>query len=83
LRREKFRRKPPKKTVTDALALYQSEKRQRAANRLPTRQIANAMAGVPKLKWHTSLDKCSEQAYAARVGYNATMYYRMFLGHPT
>lgn len=76
LRSKKFRRKPPKKTVADALYLYHSEKRQRAANRLPTRQIANAMAGVPKLKWRSSLDKCSKNPSTARVGYNTEMYYR-------
>jgi hypothetical protein len=80
LHSEKFRRKPPKKTAADALATYQSEKRQRAANRLPTRQIANAMAGVPYLKWRTSLDKCAENPCSLRVGHNAAMHYRAFFG---
>lgn len=76
LQNEKFRRKPPKKTVADALRLVHSERRDRAANRFPTRQIANAMAGVPKLKWRTSLDKCSRNPCANRVGYNTAVHYR-------
>jgi len=76
LRSEKFRKRPPKKTFEDALHLYHSEQRQRAANRLPTRQIANAMAGVPRIKWRTSLDKCSKRPSSSRVGYNTATYYR-------
>ena len=30
----------------------------RAGAKLPTRQIANALAGVPELAWRTSLDRC-------------------------
>jgi hypothetical protein len=82
LRSKKFRRKPPKKTVADALGLYHSEERQRAANRLPARQIANAMAGVPKLKWRTSLDRCSESPCAQRIGYKTAQYYRELFGIP-
>jgi hypothetical protein len=72
----KFRIKPPKKTVVDALTVYHSEQRDRAANRLPTRQIANAMAGVPKLKWRTSSDRCSKKPSSLNVGYNTAAYYR-------
>jgi hypothetical protein len=82
LRSKKFRRKPPKKTVVDALALHRSEKRDRAANRLPTRQIANAMAGVPKLKWRTSLDKCAMRPSSSSVGHNTATYYRTMYGGP-
>jgi hypothetical protein len=82
LKSRKFRRKPPKKTVVDAVRLDHSEQRQRAANRLPTRQIANAMAGVPKLGWRTSLDKCSKCPSSARVGYSAATYYRRMFGIP-
>jgi hypothetical protein len=82
LRSEKFRIRPPKKTVTDALRPFDSEQRRRAANRLPTRQIANAMAGVPKLKWRTSLDKCSERPSSYRVGHNAVGHYRAKFGIP-
>jgi TolA-binding protein len=82
LRSEKFRRRPPKKTITDALALYKSERRQRAANRLPTRQIANAMAGVPQLKWRTSFDKCVKVPSPCRVGHNTATHYRAALGVP-
>jgi len=80
LRSKKFRRKPPKKTVVDALALHRSEKRARAANRLPTRQISNAMAGVPKLKWRTSLDKCSKRPSSSSVGHNTAEHYRRKFG---
>jgi hypothetical protein len=80
LRSKKFRRKPPKKTVVDALDTLHSEKREHAANRLPTRQIANAMAGVPKLKWRTSLDKCTKNPCSNRVGHNTATYYRTILG---
>ena len=82
LRSGKFRRRPPKKTVADALRLHRSEQRQRAANRLPTRQIANAMAGVPRLKWRTSLDKCSKNPSSYQIGYNAATYYREVFGVP-
>jgi hypothetical protein len=76
LKSEKFRVKPPRKTVADALNHLGTEKRPLAANRLPTRQIANAMAGVPKLKWRTSLDKCSKSPSSFRVGYNTATHYR-------
>jgi len=79
LRSDKFRRKPPTKTVVNALGLYRSEQRQRSANRLPTRQIANAMAGVPKLKWRTSLDKCSKTPSTYQVGHSTASYYRTLL----
>jgi hypothetical protein len=83
LRSEKFRRKPPTKTIKDALRNVDPAIRQRAANRLPTRQIANAMAGVPELRWRTSSDKCSKSPSTFRVGYQADMYYRtMFNGPP-
>jgi len=80
LQSKKFRRKPPKKTVIDALHLSHSEQQKRAANRLPTRQIANAMAGVPQLKWRTSLDKCSRTPSSFRVSYNTAGYYRTIFG---
>jgi hypothetical protein len=82
LRSKKFRKKPPKKTVLDALQLLASDERSRAANRLPTRQIANAMAGVPKLKWRTSLDRCSKHPSSIRVGYNTEKHYRKDVRHP-
>lgn len=62
LHSNKFTKKPPKKTVINALNNRRGddEKRKRAANRLPARQIANAMAGLPEIEWRTSLDRCSE-----------------------
>lgn len=82
LQSEKFRIKPPRKTVVDALRLLDAEQRKRAANRLPTRQIANAMAGVPRLKWRTSLDKCSVRPSSYRVGPNTAGHYRAMFGIP-
>ncbi len=82
LQSEKFRIKPPKKTVVDALRPFDSDSQRRAANRLPTRQIANAMAGVPNLKWRTSLDKCSQNPSSYRVGHNAAGHYRAMFGIP-
>jgi hypothetical protein len=82
LRSDKFRIKPPKKTVVGALGVNDTERRQRAANRLPTRQIANAMAGVPRLKWRTSLDKCSRNPSSSSVAQNTDKYYRAMFGIP-
>lgn len=83
LRSEKFRIKPPKKTVIDALNLpVEDEKRRRAANRLPTRQIANAMAGLPELEWRTSLDRCSENPCSYPVALNADRHYQAMFGVP-
>jgi hypothetical protein len=82
LQSEKFRIKPPRKTVIDSLLPLHSDKRSRAANRLPTRQIANAMAGVPKLEWRTSLDKCSLHPSSYRVGHNTAEHYRAMFGIP-
>jgi len=82
LQSKKFRIKPPKKTVAEALAVYHSEQRDQAANRLATRQVANAMAGVPKLKWRTSLDKCAKNPSSLSVGYNTAGHYRTLFGLP-
>jgi hypothetical protein len=82
LRSGKFRIKPPRKTVVDALCPSNAQERKRAANRLPTRQIANAMAGVPKLKWRTSLDRCSKHPLSYRVGHNTAAHYRAMFDIP-
>ena len=77
LRSEKFRIKPPKQTAIDALNRpAQDEKQKRAANRLPTRQIANAMAGLPELEWRTSLDRCSKDPCSNLVALNTDRHYR-------
>jgi len=77
LHSEKFKKKPPRKTVLDALNLpLEDEKRKRAANRLPTRQIANAMAGVPKLSWRTSMDRCSKNPCRYLVTLSTAQHYR-------
>lgn len=80
---ERFRKTVPKAAIADALKLPSKDERQRrAANRLPTRQIANAMAGVPDLAWRTSLDRCSGQPSTVRMAYNLEMYYRDLLAIP-
>jgi hypothetical protein len=77
----KFRIKPPKKTVLDALrGQSNDEKRKRAANRLPTRQIANAMAGLPWLQWRTSLDRCAKEPSHLKVAAQSERYYREMFG---
>ncbi len=80
LHSENFRRKSPKRTAIDALCSANLEKRARAANRLPTRQIADAMAGVPRVKWRTSLDRCSRTPCTTRVGSEAASHYRTQFG---
>jgi hypothetical protein len=80
---ERFRKTLPKATVLDALSLpWGNEKRRRAANQLPPRQIANAMAGVPDIVWRTSLDRCNAQSSTVAVALNLDMYYRERLGIP-
>jgi hypothetical protein len=77
LRSERFKKTPPRGTVMAALkGKFEDEKRRKAANRLPTRQIANAMAGVPSLEWRTSLDKCSRKPSRMFVGRRTEEYYR-------
>jgi hypothetical protein len=84
LHSDKFTRKPPKKTVIDALNSRRGDddKRKRAANRLPTRQIANAMAGLPEIEWRTSLDRCSENPCHYPVALNTDRHYRAMFGIP-
>lgn len=75
---ERFRKTPlPRATVLNALNLdAEDETRQRAANQFPSRQIANAMAGVPEISWRTSLDRCSEQPSIDYVAVNLDMFFR-------
>jgi hypothetical protein len=80
---ERFRKTLPKATVTAALQLpWQDERRKRAANQLPTRQIANAMAGVPDIAWRTSLDRCNASPSTPSVALNLDMDYRELFGIP-
>jgi len=80
---ERFRKTLPKATVTDALTLpWEDERRRRAANQFPSRQIANAMAGVPDISWRRSLDRCSAQPSIAFVAVNMDMFYRDKYGIP-
>ena len=83
LRSRKFKIKPPKRTALAALNRpYDDERRKRAANRLPSRQIANAMAGVPKLKWPTSLDRCRKEPSDLMIAGNADRHYRRIYDIP-
>ena len=68
-------------TVTDALTLsWNDEERGRAANHFPTRQIANAMAGVPEISWSRSLDRCYVSPSTAYFSLITEMYYREIYG---
>ena len=79
----RFHRKPPKRAVMDALNKpWNDERKMRGAAKLPTRQIANAMAGVPELEWRTSLDRCSKVPSPLVVGKRTEDYYRELLRVP-
>jgi len=83
LRSGRFRRKPPKRAVLDALNKpWDDERKRRGAAKLPTRQIANAMAGVPELEWRTSLDRCSKVPSRLSVGKRTEDHYRELYGVP-
>jgi hypothetical protein len=83
LKGDRFRRKPPKRTVINALNKpWDDERRMRATARLPARQIANAMAGVPELEWRTSLDRCLKAPSRLLVGKRTEDYYRELFGVP-
>jgi hypothetical protein len=81
---ERFRKTLPKAAVADALTLpLEDVRRRRAANQFPSRQIANAMAGVPDIGWRRSLDRCSAQPSAAFVAVSMDMFYCDTCGIPT
>ena len=76
---EKFRRKPPKKTVVDAVRLV-------APKSAIAQPIAYRHARSPtrwpecrNRKWRTSLDKCATQPSSLNVGHNTARYYRTTL----
>jgi hypothetical protein len=81
---ERFRKtKLPMATVRDALTLpLDDNRRRRAANQFPARQIANAMAGVPDIGWRRSLDRCSANPSGAYLALNTDLYYREVYGLP-
>jgi len=84
IRHEKFRKKGlPSATVNDALTLpCNDERRMRAANQFPTRQIANAMAGVPDISWTRSLDRCYANPSTVYFSQTTEMYYREMYSMP-
>ena len=83
LHSRRFHRKPSKRAVVDALREeYDHPKRMKAAAQLPTRQIANALAGVPQIEWRTSLDRCSKIPARSVVGRKTEEYYRALYGIP-
>jgi hypothetical protein len=74
---KRFRKTLPEATVIHALNLpFDDESRPRAANQFPSRQIANAMAGIPDIGWRRSLDRCSAQPSKASVPVSMDMFYR-------
>jgi hypothetical protein len=81
---ERFRKtKLPMATVKDALTLpVDDDRRRRAANQFPARQIANAMAGVPDIGWRRSLDRCSAKPSGTYLAVNTDLYYRRVYGLP-
>jgi len=80
---ERFRKTLPMTTLKDALdGTLDDRKWRRAANQLPTRQIANAMAGVPDVSWRRSLDRCSAHPSAVHIALNMDLYYREVYGLP-
>ena len=81
LHSDRFNRRPPRRTVVRALNGSWSGKEsrlstQRATMSLPTRRIANAMAGVPKIAWRTSLDRCSRRPSLMAVHTQTDKHYR-------
>ncbi len=88
LHSHRFNRKPPKRTVVRALNGNWADEEsrlatQRVAMRLPTRQIANAMAGVPEISWRTSLDRCSRMPSLMAVQKRTDEYYRKLYRVPS
>ena len=79
---ERFRKTElPRATVAAALTLPRDDERGKsAANQLPARQIANAMAGVPDVGWRRSLDRCSKRPSTLAIALNTDLYYRDRLG---
>jgi hypothetical protein len=79
----RFHGKPPKQAVVDALNRpWRDPARWKAAARLPTRQVANAMAGVPDLDWRTSLDRCTRIPSELMVGMETEQHYRKLFEIP-
>ncbi len=81
LHSHRFNRKPPGRTVVRALnGSWADEESQLATQRatmsLPTRRIANAMAGVPEISWRTSLDRCSRKPSLMAVQTRTDEHYR-------
>jgi hypothetical protein len=81
LQSDRFNRKPPRCTVVRALngSWADEELRlatQQATMRLPTRQISNAMAGVPEISWRTSLDRFSRKPSLMAVKKRTDEHYR-------
>jgi hypothetical protein len=80
---QRFRRNLPTATVKDALdGSWNDVTCRRATNKLPARQVANAMAGVPDIGWRRSLDRCSVQPSSVRIALNMDLYYREVYGIP-
>lgn len=81
LQTRRFNRRPPRSKVVRALNGNWSNEKSRLATEqatmsLPTRRIANAMAGVPEISWRTSLDRCSRMPSRLAVPPRTEKHYR-------
>ena len=72
----RYKKRPSDRAVRLALNWNEKNDSPSAAAKLPTRQIANAIAGVPELKWRSSLDRCGANPSRLRVGLATEDYYR-------
>ena len=71
-----YHQKPSTRAVTDALTRpFGDVRRVKGAAKLPPRQIADAMAGVSKIGWRTSLDRCSKNPSRQVVGIRTAQHY--------
>jgi hypothetical protein len=72
----RFRIRPSLRAVRLVLAWQSGDGCRRAARKFPTRQIANAMAGAPELKWRSSLDRCVSVPCHLHARHATEGYYR-------
>jgi hypothetical protein len=79
LKSKRFVRRPSKRAVEGVLRWRSDITCYRAAARFPTRQIANAMAGVPDISWRRSLDRSGRSPCPWPVQTACVEYYRRLL----
>jgi hypothetical protein len=71
-----FKRRPSRTHVARLHPWRPDPKCYDAAAQFPTRQIANAMAGVPELSWRRSLDRCVQEPCPWPVRLKTENYFR-------